>query len=159
MTTTRVRLWLALAVSLTFGCSDSTGPNGSVEVVLTPETVRRAFPDSAPLKVGIRNAGSTPVRLAFESAVVQQETIPGTWQRVAGGEGLYNITGTSIDIEPSAQLLAGGGVPTYVIPDIRYMPVGRYRVVIRYARLNSSRSEPATSGYVEAYSNVMVVTP
>jgi hypothetical protein len=155
--------WLAVtSVCLTLGCSDSTAPGSRVEVTLTPETVRRSFPDSALMRVSVRNGTAVAIRLAFETGIVQVETTPGVWQRVTGGDGYYNITGKSDanDIEPSTQrLLVDGFALGFFVSDIRSMPIGRYRIAIKYAVLNASRSQPAASSYVETYSNAMVIAP
>ena len=151
---------LSLAMGVALGCSDATAASRAFAVTLSPELVRTSSPDSIQMRVSVRNGGSNDVRLAFERAIAEVETTPGVWQRVAGGEALYNITMTNIDIPPSTErVLVGGLVPLYDIPDIRYMPAGRYRLVIRYVPLNASRSEPPPSSYVESYSNVMVIVP
>ena len=153
-------IWLIVTcLGVALGCGDATAPTGTLEVFLTPATVRRSYYDSTQMRVSFRNGTPSIVQLAFETAIAQVETSPDVWLKVAGGDGYYlDVIPGANDIAPNAQRSFGDG-PMFAagFPDIRPMPAGRYRLVFKYVQLNAKGS-PASS-YSEAYSNPMVIVP
>jgi hypothetical protein len=145
----RVRSAILVVAGSLFGCADLVAPNGGVDIIVTPDTVKtneNLSPPSVQLGFAIRNTNTFIIAVSPCAPDVERETAADVWENVRVADECF--------LEPMP-----AGTSRSFVAFVGPLAPGRYRLRSWYAvpgRNGVSATEKPT---LSQNSNVFVVLP